>query len=149
MSNYGTISSILKHKGSQVWTISQTTTVLDALKLMAEKDVGALVVTSGKKPKGIISERDYARKVILKGKASAELLVKDIVSAELITVAPDQTVEECMRLMSSKRIRHLPVLAEDKLIGIISIGDLVNWIISAQTETIIQLESYITGQYPG
>ena len=149
MSNYGTISAILRHKGSDIWSIPATAKVFDAIKLMAEKNVGALLVTEDSKVIGIFSERDYARKVAVLGKSSRTLKVEEIISKELITVTPRHTVEECMRLMSRHRIRHLPVVDGDRLEGIVSIGDLVNFIISAQTETIIQLESYITGQYPG
>lgn len=148
MSNYGTIGAILRHKGGEVWSIPHTSKVFDAIKLMAEKNVGALLVDEKSKPVAIFSERDYARKVALEGKNSKTTKVCDIIDKKLITVTPKQTVEECMRLMSRNRIRHLPVLDEGKVVGIVSIGDLVNWIISSQTETIIQLESYITGQYP-
>jgi CBS domain-containing protein len=148
MSNYGVISAILNHKGHQVWSISQDATVFEAIKMMADKNVGALLALDGTSPIGIVSERDYARKVDLKGKSSQEVRVGDIISKKLITATSKNTVEECMRLMSSHRVRHLPVIEEGRVMGIVSIGDLVNWIIHAQTETIIQLESYITGHYP-
>jgi CBS domain-containing protein len=148
MSNYGTISAILRHKGSEVWSIGLDAAVLEAIELLAEKNVGALLVMDEDRPAGIVSERDYARKVELKGKIARDVYVREVLSGELITVTPNHSVEECMRLMSQHRIRHLVVLEEGKVAGIVSIGDLVNWIISAQTETIIQLQSYITGQYP-
>lgn len=148
MSNYGVISAILNHKGHQVWSISQDATAFDAIKMMADKNVGALLVMDGTTPIGIVSERDYARKVDLKGNSSREVRVGTIISKKLITATSKNTVEECMRLMSSHRVRHLPVMEEGRVMGIVSIGDLVNWIIHAQTETIIQLESYITGHYP-
>jgi len=145
MSNYGLISTILKQKGGDVWSIAEEATVYQALKLMAEKNVGALLVTRESKPVGILSERDYARKVALKGKASKNVPVGEIISGKMITITARHTVEECMRLMSRQRVRHLPVLEEDKVVGVVSIGDLVTWIINTQSETINQLENYITG----
>ena len=145
MSNYGMIAAILQQKGGDVWSIDEDATVLQALKLMSAKNVGALLVMRKGKPVGILSERDYARKVVLKGKASKSLPVKEIVSKKMITITPRHTVEECMRLMSVNRVRHLPVLDAGNLIGVVSIGDLVTWIINTQSETINQLESYITG----
>ena len=145
----GTISSILKHKGSQVWAIPPETTVFEAIQLMSEKNVGALLVVAAGKLLGVVSERDYTRKVALKGKSSKETRVREIISSPLISVSPDYTVEHCMRIMTDNRVRHLPVLEGETIIGVVSIGDLVNWIISAQNEAISQLENYITGQYPG
>lgn len=147
MSPNGTISEILNYKGSNVWTISPYATVFDAIELMAEKNIGALLVTDGDKLVGIISERDYTRKVALKGKSSKQTAVKEILSGEVIQVTPDHTVEECMRLMTDHRVRHLPVVEGEKILGVVSIGDLVNWIISAQSSTIHQLQTYISG-YP-
>ncbi len=144
----GTINEILRHKGTSVWTVRPDATVFEAIQIMAEKNVGALLVTEGEKLTGIISERDYTRKVALKGKSSKELRVREILSKDVVRVAPAHTVEECMRLMTEHRIRHLPVIDGEKIAGIISIGDLVNWIISAQSTTIRQLETYISG-YPG
>jgi len=144
-----TIQSILLAKGSQVWALPPAATVYEAIALMAEKGVGALVVASGEKPDGIISERDYARKVILKGKSSRETLVREIMTSPVITVNPRQNVLECMRIMTAHRIRHLPVLDQERLAGMISIGDLVNSILSAQAETIQHLRRYVTGEYPG
>lgn len=141
----GTIHEILDYKGTAVWTISPDTTVFDAIQLMSDKNVGALLVTERDKLVGIISERDYTRKVALKGKSSKELKVREIITDKVLSVTPAHTVEDCMRLMTENRVRHLPVLEGDKLIGVVSIGDLVNWIISAQSTTIRQLETYISG----
>jgi CBS domain-containing protein len=148
MSNYGIITSILRNKSNDVWTVDLNTTVFAAISLMAEKNIGALIVMDDGKPAGIFSERDYARKVDLAGKSSKRVKVHEIISNELITITPRHTVEECMRLMSKNRIRHLPVMDEGRLAGVVSIGDLVSWVISAQTETIHQLENYISGGYP-
>ena len=144
----GTIQDILQHKGATVWTIRPDATVFEAIQLMADKNIGALLVTDKDKLTGIISERDYTRKVALKGKSSRELKVRDIVSEHLVHVTPGHSIEECLRLMTDHRVRHLPVLDGEKIAGVVSIGDLVNWIISAQSTTIRQLETYITG-YPG
>ena len=144
----GTISAILKDKGSDVLTIAPDATVFDAIRLMAERNIGALIVTEGEVLVGVITERDYTRKVALKGKASRDTAVREILTTEPVTVTPSHTIEECMRLMTLHRIRHLPVVEEEKIAGIVSIGDLVNWIISAQDMTIGQLEGYIHGQYP-
>ena len=143
----GHIREILHNKGGTVWTISPEATVLDAIHMMADKNIGALLVTKGDKLIGIISERDYTRKVILKGRASKDTPVRDILSGHIIHVSPDHSVDECLRLMTEHRVRHLPVMEGQKVVGVVSIGDLVNWIISAQSSTIHQLETYITG-YP-
>jgi CBS domain-containing protein len=145
MNPNGTISEILNHKGHSAWSISPDATVFDAIQMMADKNIGALLVTENDKLVGIISERDYTRKVMLKGKASKTTAVKEILSSHVIHVSPTHTVEECMRLMTDHHFRHLPVLDGEKIAGIISIGDLVNWIISAQHTTISQLQTYITG----
>ena len=139
------IESILRVKGRGAWCIAPTATVYEAIQEMSDKGVGALLVMSKGRLEGIISERDYARKVILKDRSSKQTAVGDIMTTELVTVAPKDTVEECMRLMTEHRIRHLPVLDGEEVVGIISIGDLVNWIISAQHTTISQLQTYITG----
>jgi CBS domain-containing protein len=145
----GVINEILSYKSSQLWTVSPDATVFDAIQIMAERNVGAVLVMATDKLVGIATERDYTRKVALKGKSSRETKVSEIVSTPPITVTPAHTVEECMKLMTTHRVRHLPVVDGDKVTGLVSIGDLVNWIISAQSVTIHQLESYITGHYPG
>ncbi len=148
MNPNATVSELLRLKGAIVWSISPGATVYEAVQMMADKNVGALLVTQGSKLVGIISERDYTRKVVLKGKSSKQTLVSEILSGKVIHVTPSQTLEECMRLMTDHHIRHLPVIEGDKLAGLVSIGDLVNWIISAQSTRIHQLQTYITG-YPG
>src|SRR5437867_2240740 len=148
MTPIGTISEILNDKGATVWSISPDAMVYEAIAMMADKNIGALLVIDQGKLVGIISERDYTRKIALKGKSSKETPVKEILSGQVIGVSPSDSVEHCMRLMTDHRVRHLPVLDGEKIIGIISIGDLVNWIISAQTNTIHQLQTYISG-YPG
>ena len=135
-----TVKRLLKEKNRPLWTITSNTRTLDALKLMADKDIGALVVIEGDRLVGIFSERDYARKVILKGKASHNTPVKEIMTTEVITVRPQQTVEECMAIMERHRIRYLPVIDSGKLIGIVSIGDVLQAIISEQADSINQLE---------
>jgi len=145
MNPIGTINDILSTKGNQVWTISPESTVFDAIEMMAEKNIGALLVTEHNKLIGILSERDYTRKVALKGKVSKQTLVREIISGQVISVTPNHTVEECMHLMTDHRIRHLPVVEDGQIVGVISIGDLVNWIITAQTATISQLQTYISG----
>lgn len=147
MTPVGNIREILGHKGGATWTISPEATVFDAIQLMADKNIGALLVIKDAKLVGIISERDYTRKVVLKGRASKDTPVRDILSGQLIHVTPEHSVDECLRLMTEHRVRHLPVLEGEKIAGVISIGDLVNWIISAQSSTIHQLQTYITG-YP-
>ena len=149
MPTNSTISVILKHKTSDIWSVSPDDTVFDAIQLMADKNVGALLVMSANKLVGVMSERDYTRKIALKGKSSKETPVHEILSAPIISATPNHTIEDCMRLMTVHRVRHLPVLDGERVVGIVSIGDLVNWIISVQNFTIHQLESYITGQYPG
>jgi CBS domain-containing protein len=139
------ISEILNQKGSGAWSISPEATVLEAVQMMADKNVGALLVTENDQLVGIISERDYTRKVVIKGKASKTTAVKEILSSHVLHVTPAHTVQECLRLMTDHHFRHLPVLEGDRIAGIVSIGDLVNWIISAQTSTISQLQTYITG----
>ena len=139
------VSDILQTKGREVWTITPETIVFDALKTMADKNVGALVVMDGAKVTGILSERDYARKVILHGRSSRELETREIMSTNVYFVSPEQNIEDCMALFTNKRVRHLPVLQTDELIGIISIGDVVKAVIAEQESTIKHLENYITG----
>jgi CBS domain-containing protein len=138
-----TIKQILDEKGHDVLTVQPDDTVLHALELMASKNVGAVIVTENEAPVGIFTERDYARSVILKGRSSPTTPVRDVMSAEVIFVQPEQTVDECMAIMSDKRFRHMPVLQEEKLVGIVSIGDLVKTIIDQQEFTIQQLKGYI------
>jgi CBS domain-containing protein len=140
-----TVRDILEVKGRMVWTVDPGSTVFDALSLMAEKEIGALVVLDEARVAGIISERDYARKVILHGRASPTTRVEEIMTSHVAYTHLDQSIEECMAIMTDKRIRHLPVLQDGKLIGIISIGDLVKAIIADQKFMIEQLERYITG----
>src|SRR5437660_7152039 len=149
METTGTINAILKHKSPSLWSIAAEATAFEAIELMAEKNVGALLVMAEGKMVGVISERDYTRKVALLGRSSKETPVREILSTPIISATPQSTIEECMRLMTTHRVRHLPVLEGDTVLGIVSIGDLVNWIISAQSLAINQLENYISGQYPG
>ena len=139
-----TVRDILEIKGREVWCVDVETTVFDALRVMAGKEVGALVVMDGEKIAGIISERDYARKVVLLGRTSPNTLVREIMTSPVAYTHLGQSVEECMAIMTDKRIRHLPVLENGRLIGIISIGDLVKSIIADQQFIIEQLERYIT-----
>lgn len=141
-----TVHQILDGKGRHIWSVSPPTSVLEALTLMAEKNVGALLVLDGEKLAGIFSERDYARKVILKGRTSRDLAVSEIMTPGVITVRPDDSVDECMRIMSRKHVRHLPVLEGERVVGVISIGDVVTGIIDEQKSTIDHLSGYITGQ---
>jgi CBS domain-containing protein len=140
-----TIRQLLESKGRDIWSIDADATVYDAIKLMAERGIGALIVMDNSRPAGIISERDYARKIILKGRSSRETAVRDIMTGDIIYADADQSVEGCMALMTDKRIRHLPILDEGELIAVISIGDLVKSIIAEQKFVIEQLESYING----
>lgn len=140
-----TMRHLLEEKGHAVWSVGPDDTVLDAIKIMALKDVGALLVIEAGKPVGIFTERDYARNVFLQGKTSPGTPVRDAMGAPVICVSPEKTVDECMAIMTKKRIRHLPVMEDDELLGIISIGDLVKSIIEDQQHTIEQLEHYIHG----
>ena len=143
-----TVRLVLKFKGHNVWRVSPQACVYEAIELMAEKHVGALMVVEEDRLVGVVSERDYARKVILQGKSSKQTPVSDIMTSPAIFLIPEQTVEEAMRIMTENRIRHLPVLEDGKILGVLSIGDLVRWMISAQQQTISQLHNYITSQYP-
>jgi CBS domain-containing protein len=137
------LKQLLAAKGNQVYSISPNAKVIEALQLMAQKDVGALAVMESGRLMGMISERDYARKVILHGRSSQDVPVRDIMTADVITISPDETIEQCMALVTQRRIRHLPVCEGEKLIGLVSIGDLVKEVIADQEQTIKQLESYI------
>jgi CBS domain-containing protein len=143
------IESVLRLKGHHIWSVAPTATVFEAIRMMSDRGVGALLVMSEGRLDGIVSERDYARKVILKDRSSKQTQVSEIMTTTVITVTPQATVEECMRLITEYRVRHLPVLEADKVVGLVSIGDLVNWIITAHEETIGHLERYIAGSYPG
>jgi CBS domain-containing protein len=143
------VECILKRKGSLVYSISADATVYEALERLAEKDIGALIVMNGPVLVGVFSERDYVRKVILKGRSSKEMQVHEIMSSPAVAVDRKATIDDCMSLMTSKRFRHLPVVEAGTVVGVVSIGDLVNWVITVQDETIHHLEDYITGKYPG
>ena len=140
-----TVRNILQDKGQKVQSASPDMLVIDALRIMAENNVGALVVVKGDEVAGIFSERDYARKLVLKGKSHDNTAIKEIMTPNVITVKPEQSMDDCMTLMTSKRIRHLPVVEDRKLVGIISIGDVVKAVISEKEQLIKQLENYITG----
>jgi len=146
MTTNGTIGTLLHHKGSKVWTISAQASVFDAIGLLAEKNIGALPVLEGDRLIGIFTERDYTRKVALEGKTSRTTPVRDIISTAVVAVTSQHTIEDAMRLMTEKHIRHLPVIDGEKMVGLVSIGDMVNWIISAQSATIDQMQSYLAGR---
>ena len=146
MQTIGTIDSILHHKGSQVWSISPDKTVFEAIEMLAAKNIGALPVIENGKVIGIFSERDYTRKIALAGKSSKDTRVREIISTDVIFVTPESSVEECMHLMTEHHIRHLPVCQDEKLVGLISIGDLVNWTISTQSAALDQMENYLAGR---
>ena len=145
----GNISAILNQKGPEIYAVSPNDSVFDAVSLLAEKNVGAVLVMDGETLVGLLSERDYTHKVMLRGKRSRETTVAEIMSTELKTVHPREAVGDCLRLMTDKRIRHLPVVEGDKVVGVISIGDLVKWVINCQSAAIAHLESYISGGYTG
>jgi CBS domain-containing protein len=143
-----TVETVMGKKKSVVWSIAPNATVYDALVLMAEKEIGSLLVMAGGKLVGLFSERDYARKVILMGRSSKETSVEEVMAVEPVTVSPTHTVSACMELMTDHRRRHLPVVDGDRVIGVLSIGDLVNWIVQSHEQTIQQLHGYIAGAYP-
>ncbi len=142
------VERILRQKGSAVFSISPDATVYEALETLEKRNVGALLVMAGDSLVGLLSERDYVRKVKLKGHSSSDLRVEEIMSSPVVTVTLAATVDECMHSMTNKRCRHLPVLDQGKVVGVLSIGDLVNWIMTVQDVTIHELEGYISGRYP-
>lgn len=145
----GTVYDILHNKSGEVLTTGLDGSVYDAIRLMGEKNVGALVAMEGGEVVGILSERDYSRKVVLQGRTSRDTKVGEIISRPAITVRSKDGIEKCMQLMTSNRIRHLPVVDDGRLMGVISMGDLVNWVMQTQRHTIAQLHGYISGDYPG
>ncbi|MCX7712865.1 MAG: CBS domain-containing protein [Chthoniobacterales bacterium] len=149
MTNDFPVSLILDRKGHKIYSVSPNQTVFEAIQLMAEKNIGALAVLEGQRLVGMISERDYTRKVILRGRVSKETPVSEIMTPKPLTVAPKTTVKECLEIMTANHIRHLPVLEDDLLIGIVSIGDLVNFIIQVQSNEIEDLKRYLAGGYAG
>ena len=139
------VSDILESKGREVWAVKPDDTVFDSLQLMAEKEIGALLVMEGDRLVGIVTERDYARKVILEGKSSKSSSVAEVMTNRVLCVTPERTIDECMALMTDKRARHLPVLDHKRVVGVISIGDLVKALINEQRVLIDQLQHYISG----
>lgn len=147
METSGKIATLIGNKGGQVWSLPPSASVYDAIAMMADKQVGALLVMQQENLLGIVSERDYARKVILCGRSSHDTPVSEIMTSPVITVTPSHTVAECMRMVTDQRIRHLPVVENGKVTAMVSIGDLIKWVITEQQETIRQLESFITGTH--
>jgi len=142
------VRSLLRTKGRVIWSIGPEETVYRAIELMSEKGIGCLVVLTGGQLAGIVSERDYARKVILKGRSSQDTRVREIMTTPALFVTPEKTVADAMRIMTGRRVRHLPVLEGDSVIGMLSIGDVVNWLVASQQQTIKHLHNYIAGNYP-
>ena len=142
-----TIAQLLNAKGKQIWLVEPKATIFEALEIMSEKGIGALLVMEDGKLKGIFSERDYARKVILKGKSSKETPVGELMTKKVFYIDPQKTTNDCMAMMTAKRIRHVPVIEDNQVMGIVTIGDVVNQIISEQEVTINHLENYITGSH--
>lgn len=140
-----TVKEILKAKGREIWSVRPDDTVFEAVRFMADKSIGSLLVMDGDKLVGIVTERDYARKVILEGKSSRDSAVKEVMTTRVLCVSPDRTVEECMALMTDKRARHLPVIEDERVVGVVSIGDLVKALINEQKILIDQLQHYIAG----
>lgn len=149
MEIHGTVRDILQNKSGELWTTTPDNTVYEAIGLMGEKNIGAVIVMEDGEVVGILSERDYSRKVVLQGRTSRDTLVGEILSRPAITVRRKDSIEKCMQLMTSNRIRHLPVVDDGKLVGLVSIGDLVSWVMHSQRHTILQLQGYISGEYPG
>lgn len=149
MEDNGIVAAILDQKGRDVFTIGPDNTVYEAIERLAERNIGALLVMEGDRLLGVFSERDYTRKVALQGRNSKETRVEEIITGRLVTVSPTTPVRECLRLMAEHRVRHLPVMTGDEVAGVISVGDLVNWIIHSQRAQIEQMHHYITGNYPG
>ena len=149
MEIHGTVYDVLHNKGGEIWITRPEDSVYDAIRLMGEKDIGALVVMDNGEVVGVLSERDYSRKVVLQGRTSRDTQVGEIVTRPAITVHSKDTIETCMQRMTGNRIRHLPVIDDGRLVGLISIGDLVSWVMQSQRHTIQQLQGYISGDYPG
>ena len=149
MEIHGTVYDLLHNKNGKVWTTSPRETVYEALHLMGEKNIGALVAIENDQVIGVLSERDYSRKVVLQGRTSRDTLVGEIISCPAITVTSKDSIEACMELMTGRRTRHLPVVDDGVLVGLVSIGDLVSWVMQSQRHTIQQLQGYISGDYPG
>ena len=148
MKNTDTIGSVLRGKGREVYWVTPSTCVYDALQIMADREIGALLVMENGRAEGLVSERDYARKVILQGRSSKDTAVSEIMTSNLVSVTARDTVDECMRLMTEHRVRHLPVMEGSTVYGMVSLGDLVKWIIDSQEAEIRQLHAYIAGSYP-
>lgn len=144
----GPVRGLLGAKPPAIWALPPRSTVYDAIRMMADKSIGAILVMDGDVLLGILSERDYARKVVLRGRSSKETVVMEIMSSPVITVSPDNSIEDCMRIMTERRVRHLPVVEQGRVVGVLSIGDVVKAIISAQAETIQVLSAYVASSYP-